>query len=106
MLVHVDTAKNRSDVRDVDDLKRFAVVVAGDGTDDAIEQALAPLARLDPPGHAWVSIDRLRTACGRDDDPDWSSAFNGMVQYAGSKGWLDETGTELRAHIERIPGGS
>jgi hypothetical protein len=33
-------------------------------------------------------------------DDDWEESFAGMVSYARSKGWTDEAGTHLRAHVE------
>ena len=35
------------------------------------------------------------------DDPGVGEQFDGMIAYATSKGWLDESGTRVRAHIER-----
>ena len=100
MYIHVDPDRQRSEVREASDLKRFSIVVTGDATDEQVASALAPLARLESSTHAWVSVERLRAACGRDTDADWSRAFTAMVDFAASKGWLDDTGTELRAHLE------
>ncbi|MEU9880921.1 hypothetical protein [Streptomyces phaeochromogenes] len=99
MLIHVFPARQHAEVRQVDDLGRFSVVVAGDASEEELERALTPLARLESRTHAWVYIERLRAACGRDDDAAWSQAFEAMVGFAASKGWVDETGTALRAHL-------
>ena len=101
MLIFVD--RQRSEVRECDDLKRLSVVVEEGAENEDIARALVPLGTLDSPAHAWVSIDRLRAACGRDGDAGWSEAFDVMVRFAASNGWLDGTGSRLRAHLVRHP---
>lgn len=95
--------RERSQVRECDDLRRFSVVVEGGPDDEEIARALAPLGTLDSPTHAWVSIAPLRAACGRDGDAAWHEAFDAMVQFAASKGWVDGSGLRLRAHLTRSP---
>ena len=52
--------------------------------------------------HVWVDIDELRaTSLAQVDDPDHATNFDEMIAYATKKGWLDETGRLVRAHIER-----
>jgi hypothetical protein len=104
MYIHVDPDRQCSEVREASDLKSFSIVVTGDSTDGQVASALAPLARLESSTHAWVSVERLRAACGRDADADWSRAFAAMLAFAASKGWLDDTGAELRAHLEHRDG--
>ncbi len=53
------------------------------------------------PDHVWVSIDRLRAAV-LDADPASAEAFDGVIAYASGKGWLDESGSSVRAHVERL----
>ena len=49
------------------------------------------------------AVRRLAVDAAREDgtslDPGWETKFIGMVDYAASKGWVDEDGS-LRAHIE------
>jgi hypothetical protein len=33
--------------------------------------------------------------------PAWSEDFRKMIDYAASKGWVDENVTRVRAHLER-----
>ena len=101
MQIHVN--RERSQVRECDDLKRFSVVVEDGANEEEIARALAPLGTLDSSAHAWVSIARLRAECGHDGDAGWSEAFDAMVRFAASKGWVDETGMHLRAHLVRSP---
>ena len=56
---------------------------------------------VDESGDVMIDIARLRSA-GPDDDA-WRSGLDGMVAYAGTKGWLDDDGTHVRAHIVDEP---
>jgi hypothetical protein len=84
-----------------DDCTRFHLAVVG-GTDPArVFGALVDAAagRLEG-DHALVTIDAVRRmAAGRVGD-DWGDRFDGMLGYARSKGWIDETGNAIQAHIE------
>ena len=47
-----------------------------------------------------MGIDWLRAqAAGRVGET-WEGDFGAMLAFAGSKGWLDEGGTAIQAHIE------
>jgi hypothetical protein len=49
----------------------------------------------------WVDVEWLRrTGAAQVADPGFGRQFDGMIAYAAEKGWLDETGTRVRAHIE------
>lgn len=52
--------------------------------------------------HVWLDIALLRQA-GLDqvDDPEYGARFDAMIEYARSQGWLNVTGTRVRAHVER-----
>ena len=49
--------------------------------------------------HVWLSVAGLRAA--GDGSPEWTAGFDGMVAYAGSKGWMSADGTQVQAHIVR-----
>ena len=86
-------------VEEPDVLTRFHVET--DVTDPgALSQALAELGTVED-DHAWISIDALRRAVEGQVSADWAEKFDGMCAYARSKGWVDDAGTSLRAHIER-----
>ncbi|MGW7540467.1 hypothetical protein ACWGKQ_05045 [Streptomyces sp. NPDC054770] len=104
MIVHVDVGRRRCEVRDADDLRRLSVEVAGEAPDEEIDRIAAPLVRMQSPTHAWVSAQELRAACAREGDQAWAREFDAMVAFAVSKGWVDDTGTRLRAHVVRAPG--
>ena len=84
--------------------KQFHVAVSGDADDGLVASTLdaAGVGRASPnAGHVYVTIDAVRSmAEGRVGDS-WAADFDGMLGYASSKGWLDETGSAIEAHIER-----
>jgi hypothetical protein len=52
--------------------------------------------------HVWVDVEWLRrNATAQVTDPTFGERFEAMIAYAASKGWLDESGRRVRAHIER-----
>lgn len=51
--------------------------------------------------HVMVRVDAIRRyAAGRVGES-WESDLAGMLAYAANKGWTDETGERVRAHIDR-----
>jgi hypothetical protein len=51
--------------------------------------------------HVMIPVATLRRlAEGRVGD-DWETRFAGMLDVARERGWLDESGTAVRAHLER-----
>jgi hypothetical protein len=51
--------------------------------------------------HIMIPVATLRRlAEGRVGD-DWETRFAGMLDHARERGWLDESGTAVRAHLER-----
>jgi hypothetical protein len=85
-----------------EDCKRFHVATRG-GDQVALGAALAAhdLGRLLPSGDALIEIEAVRRlAAGRVPDG-WEHDFTAMVDYARSKGWLDERGGAIQAHVEQ-----
>lgn len=84
-----------------DDCTRFHLAVVGGDDLARVFGALVDAAagRLEG-DHAWITIDAIRRmAAGRVGD-DWDARFDGMLAYARTKGWVDDTGNLIRAHIE------
>jgi hypothetical protein len=52
--------------------------------------------------HVFVTIDAVRRLAGDEVDEAWQTSFDAMLAYAGSKGWLDEARTAIKAHIESV----
>jgi hypothetical protein len=84
-----------------DDTKRFHVVVVG-GTDwglvfGALVDAAAGRLESDD---AFITIDAARRMAAGRVGPEWDEKFAAMLEYARSKGWIDEGGYSIRAHVE------
>ena len=50
--------------------------------------------------HLWIAEAAIRHWLSGRTDEAWEEGFSGMFDYARSKGWTDEAGTHLRAHVE------
>ncbi|GAB2734236.1 hypothetical protein [Amycolatopsis magusensis] len=97
-------APSGPDLADPDDCTRFHVEVSADLAGDRLRGLLAEhdLGKLDEDGdHLFVATGALRALAGDRVGDDWATRFDGMLSYAASKGWLDQSGTHVRAHIER-----
>jgi hypothetical protein len=82
------------------DFGGFHVAVAGGDVDDErLGAVLAEHGRLDGE-HAWIDVDAVADLAGEAADDDWRAGFDGMVAYARDKGFLDDSGTVIRAHLE------
>lgn len=49
--------------------------------------------------HVFVSIETLKSLADKVPEG-WSKGFEAMIAYAASKGWVDDAGTHVEAHIE------
>jgi hypothetical protein len=87
------------DLVDAEDTKGFHVEVVG-GADVAAALQEAGAGTLAPDGeHAHVDIGWVRqnaTAVG----PDWNQQFDAMLDYARTKGWIEEGTSSIVAHLE------
>jgi hypothetical protein len=84
---------------DPEDLTSFAVVLEGDS--DPSPEALAAGGVLGFGDHAWVRTDALRRLAGPIATPEWEDAFAAMLDYARSRGWVDDEHGAVRGHVER-----
>ena len=94
MYVLVDDG--RVSIHDVDNLKDFHVEVSADISETELDELL----RLQDYGYvsggsAFISVARVRESAT---DVDGVAA---MVDYAQSKGWVDDDGEALQAHVVR-----
>lgn len=100
MIVHTDVRTGRVTLEQPDDFTAFHVAVAGGAvSDDRLAAALAPHGRLED-DHAWVEVEAVRALAGEAATAEWQTAFDAMLDYARSKGYLDESGDAIRAHLE------
>jgi hypothetical protein len=98
--VTLDDRPSTAVLCDVDNLRELKVVVSGRAAD--LAEALAGIGRVAAGGDALLEVGGLKRLAGeRAHDPEWVARFEAMVEYARSKGWVDEGGAVLRAHCER-----
>jgi hypothetical protein len=65
------------------------------------EAELGDLCEPDDDQHVWLHVARARAlGVQASPDPAFGDGFDGMIGYATSKGWLNEAGTHVRAHVE------
>ena len=81
------------------DLSGFAVVL--DGDDDPGPEALAAGGVLGFGDHAWVRTDALRRLAGPAATSEWEEGFAAMLDYARTRGWVDDEQGAVRGHVER-----
>ena len=100
MILHADLEAGLVTLIDPSDFRGFHVEVAGgDVTDGRLETVLAPHGRLHD-DHAWIAVDAVAALAGEAADDRWRAGFEGMVAYARASGFLDASGTAIRAHLE------
>ena len=103
MYVQIDITPARPVVslEEPDDCTRFHLAVVGGRDIGRVFGALVDAAagRLED-DHALITIDAVRRmAAGRVAD-DWDARFDAMLDYARTKGWIDETNNAIQAHVE------
>lgn len=86
-------------IEDPANLTELAVV--SDLSVEEIATALRAAALGDAVGdHAWLHCAALEEQGALlVDDPQWRQGFQGMLEYARRKGWMDDRGEAVRAHI-------
>lgn len=99
MLIHLDLADGSWHVQGADDLKSLAVELHGEGSAADVSRTLAGLGTYDGE-HVWLDVAALRDAAGEGQGPDWRQGYEGMIAYARSKGWTDDRGAHVRAHVD------
>ena len=103
MIVNVDlrSASPTVSVEDAADLKSLKLVAYADQREPArLGTVLASIDSGTDGDDALLDIDALKRLSGAAaDDPRWRAAFDQMVTYAASKGWVGP-GATLRAHCE------
>jgi hypothetical protein len=99
MYIWIDCDGAGPELREPDVFTELKLVVAGAADLEAAGREAARVGRTDD-GHVFVEPALLRRlAAERAGDVGWSEQFEGMVEYASAKGWIDDAGN-VRAHIE------
>lgn len=87
---------------DADRLDRLHAEIDGELADEAHVTQYDEFVSPADDDHVWVDIDWLRTSgVALVGDADYATKFDAMIAYATSKGWLDDAGRCVRAHIAR-----
>ena len=84
---------------DPDDCKAFHVEVRGDPDVGAVLDESGAGRLADDGEHALIDIGWVRRAAVGV-GPDWDRDFGGMLDYARTKGWIDEGSGAIVAHLE------
>ena len=104
MILQVDLTATPAGVslESAQDCGRFHVSVTGSRDPVRLGAALslAGVGRALDDDHVWVQVDAVRSLAAPRVEPGWEESFAGMLTYAASKGWLDEAGDAIQAHIE------
>jgi hypothetical protein len=103
VIIDIDLTGENAKVQLVEpeDCKRFHLAVRG--ADAEALGAVLPangLGQLLPSGDALIEIDAVRRLAQGQVPAGWDEDFAAMVDYAKSKGWLDERGEAIQAHVE------
>ena len=100
MIVEIDLRGERAEARlvDAEDFKSFKVVLRD--AKPSLGERLAPVgvARVDE--HAWVRVEALRRLAGPGATPAWEESLASMLEFARSRGWVDDETDSVRAHVE------
>jgi hypothetical protein len=49
---------------------------------------------------AYITVDAVRRLAAGRVGPDWEHDFAAMLEFAKTKGWLDERGVAIQAHVD------
>jgi hypothetical protein len=101
MFVRLAGPQATPELIDPEDCQKFHVAYGAAATSTAaVAEALGPWAAGAEAEHVWVRIDAVRQAAAGRVGADWPEQFDAMVGYARSKGWLNEAGDAIAAHVE------
>jgi hypothetical protein len=103
MYILLSSAQGKAAVtlEEPDDCTRFHVAIHG-LSEGAARQALAgeEVGTLEDHEAAWIEVTALRRLAEGRVQTDWPERFEGMLRYAGRKGWLNPDGSSVRGHCE------
>ncbi|QRP42836.1 hypothetical protein [Amycolatopsis sp. FDAARGOS 1241] len=98
MKVVVDGAAGTVTAEDVENLRELSVALRSADAELA-GQVLGQRGRVDGT-HVWLDIEVLKAFGPVPRNESWTERFAAAMAYAAGKGWTDETGRLVRAHVE------
>ena len=98
--VRDEDGKARAILNEPDDLKKFKVIVDGSLSLEGLSEALRGIGRTASREVVWVQPEAIRRLAAGRVDGAWEASFGRMIEYARTKGWVDEVTGEIRAHCE------
>ena len=97
MIIVVDGESGQVRMDDAENLRGLSVELRECGATQAAA-LLGSLGLMDG-DHVWLDIGQLRALSPLAGDPEWVAGFDGVITYAQTKGWIDDSGSRVRAHI-------
>ncbi|MEZ5232213.1 MAG: hypothetical protein R2755_15090 [Acidimicrobiales bacterium] len=103
MFVRISAAGATPELVEPEDCKKFHVAsgLVGAGNTE-VASALGDWAAGATDDHVWIRVDAVQAAAAGRVPEGWAADFDAMVGYAGSKGWLNEAGDAIAAHVEPL----
>jgi hypothetical protein len=98
MKVVIDGSSASVAVDDAEDLNVLSVVLR-DATPEDAGRLIGDLGCLKG-GYAWLNIETLKAISPKSRSCSWDARFARAMAYAEKSGWIDPTGSFVRAHIE------
>ena len=92
-----------TELDDPDNFRAFSVVVPADVPADELGSFVhrSGVGELDAGGsHVHIQLGVIRRLAAGRSTPDWDAGFDAMIAYARTKGWVDDAGNTVRAHLE------
>jgi hypothetical protein len=102
--LHFRITADRAELVDPEDVRSFSAVCPPELTHDELAASVRRdgLGELLPGDtHLMVPVETIRRMAAGRVGPGWPDDLAKMVDYAAGKGWTDEDGSRVRAHIER-----
>lgn len=100
MKVVVDGTTDEVRIEDAENLQGLSVELHEVDAERA-DELLDDLGRIEGE-HAWLNIHLLHARTPTPRSCSWDGRFVQTMEYAARKGWTDETGSFVRAHIETL----
>lgn len=101
MFVRISGPGATPELVEPDDCKKFHVASGLSGASNPeVAAALGGWADGATDDHVWIRVDAVRAAAAGRVPQGWDGEFDGMLAYARSKGWMNEAGDAIAAHVE------